>query len=71
MNSFTWNGREYAFDQLSPQQRVLMEAVIESENRLRTTERAAFLDRMAHEGARNMFIASLMADENQQEETNV
>lgn len=70
MNSFTWNGREYALDQLSPQQRSLLEAVIEAETRMRTTERAAFLDRMAHEGARNLFIATLMESE-KEEETNV
>ena len=63
MNTFLWNGREYALDQLTAQQKLLLEAVIESENKMRQSERIAFLDRMAHEGARGMFVSTLMSDQ--------
>lgn len=63
MNSIVFNGREIAVDSLSPQQRMLLEAVVEAENRVRTSERAAFLDRMAHEGARNLFTQTLAETE--------
>ena len=59
MNSITFNGREIAVDSLSPQQRMLLDAVIEAENRVRISERAAFLDRMSHEGAKNLLTQML------------
>lgn len=59
MNSITFNGREIAVDTLTQQQRMLLDAVIEAENRVRISERAAFLDRMAHDGARNLLTQTL------------
>lgn len=59
MNSFMFNGQEIAVDTLSPQQRMLLDAVMEAENRVRITERSAFLDRMALEGAKSLFVQAM------------
>lgn len=63
MSTFVVNGREYSVDQLTQQQRMLLDALVESENRLRVSERAAFLDRMAHEGTRAVFVQTMSAAE--------